>query len=377
MRGIRSESPFEVLHYLPSPTGLRLFLDAAEQSGGDPRLGAEARRAVEEFQRLLDEIPGGRSALDALMSERVIEVRRRGEHNAKQAVSKAMGYLLGFHCETISSAIILQPSGNGDAVDGIDLGLRTNLRRLRPSAPIAVFSVNVALAKRGGPGPWLEALGGGDVAKDPLSVFVPAFCDPSLPPVEAVPQEEHTVFAVADAAASVDRPVTLASALVVRGAWKRYRTGPALEEGRSYLLHYPCRLLVRDLYLRDDLYVGAEPEIRLEFPNPVGPPRPRTDGKPTPLNTLDLSAPVEQLGSGLARAAARGIPGHDRLVAHAFAQAGWDPARFRGYRTRIRYPVPLVAMSWWVPLGEDPEAARVQGAEAARAGSRSRRSAST
>jgi hypothetical protein len=38
------------------------------------------------------------------------------------------------------------------------------------------------------------------------------------------------------------------------------------------------------------------------------------------------------------------------LLAHAFETLGWDSGRFRGYRTRIVYPVPMVVMGWWVPL---------------------------
>jgi hypothetical protein len=187
-----------------------------------------------------------------------------------------------------------------------------------------------------------------------MAFFIRELCDPPEPPVDIVRQEEHTVFALASNAASIHRPVSIASALVVRGAWKPWRTGQELEEGRNYLLHYPCKLVVRDIWIRDDLFVGAEPEVRLELPSPTGPVRPRTSDIPTRLNTLDIAAPVEQLGFGLARSAARGVRGHERLLAHAFEARGWESSRFRGYRTTLQYPVPMITMSWWIPLGERP-----------------------
>jgi hypothetical protein len=350
-RGMRSESPFELVHFIPSPAGLRIFLDAAERAGVDGDLCKQARRAVRDFQNLLDELPGGRSALDSLISESVVEVRHRSERAAKQAVYRAMSTLLGFHCETVSSALILQPSADGSTVDGIDVSRREGIRRLRPSTPGAVFSIAITGGEgTRGTGPELEALESGRSPLDPRSFLLPGFCTPSPPAIDVFEEDRHTVFALSNASASVQSPVTITSGVVVRDGWKRFKTGDQAEDGRSYLLQYPCKLLIRDLFIRDDLYVGAEPQIRLEFPNPTGPPKPRSSNLPASLNTLDLSAPIQQLGLGLANAAAPGVPLHTPLLAHAFETLGWDSGRFRGYRTRIVYPVPMVVMGWWVPL---------------------------
>jgi len=97
----------------------------------------------------------------------------------------------------------------------------------------------------------------------------------------------------------------------------------------------------------------ASAQIRLEFPNPTGS-RPRLGGLPERLNALDISTPVEQLGIGLGNTMARGAPDHARLISHAFERSGWDASRFRGYRTRLLYPVPMISMMWWVPLSDAP-----------------------
>lgn len=351
VRALRADSPFAFIYFVPSPTGLRMVLDAAGAAGVDAELCAAARRATEMFQDLLDDLPGGRTSLDTLISESVVEVRERAERTAKQAVHKSMSYLLGFHCETITSALMLQPSADGMGVDGIEVSRRADVRRLRPSAPVALFSISAAANRATGPGPRLEALGR-DGAVEPMAFLLPEFCAPPMPPVSLVQDNGHTIFALSEAAASVHEPVTVTSALVVRGGWITHRSPEQMEDGRSYLLHYPCKLLIRDLYIRDDLYVGAEPQIRLEFPSPLGTPRPRSRGNGTRLNTLDMSAPIENLGRGLGKTAAHGVPEHARLVDHAFDVAGWDADRFRGYRTRIIYPVPMITMGWWIPLPE-------------------------
>ena len=57
---------------------------------------------------------------------------------------------------------------------------------------------------------------------------------------------------------------------------------------------------------------------------------------------------------GLANAKVREIPSYEKLLEYAFGESGWDASRFRGYRVKITYPVPLIYMSWWFPLSEAP-----------------------
>lgn len=350
VRGLRATSPFELIHLVPAPTGLRMILDAAEEAGVDAALLTRATRAVTDFQRLLDDFPGGRASLDTLISESVVEVRQRADRVAKQAVFKAMSHLLGFHCETVSSALVLQPSEDGHHADGFEVSRRAGIRRLRPSTPVAVFSVDLTTGEPGGGAPCLETLDGSNGVEDPSAFLLPHFCEPELPDLEILRDDTHHVFALSDAGASLESPITVASGLLVRDGWLRHRSNDQSEDGRSYLLHYPCKLLIRDLFIRDDLYVGALPEIRLEFPSPTGAARPRRNGLPDRLNTLDLTVRIEQLGTGLGNAAAAGAPEHARMLAHAFERTGWDGTRFRGYRTRIIYPVPMITMGWWIPL---------------------------
>lgn len=352
LRGLRSPSPLELLHLLPSPTGLGMFLDAAEDAGANKKRCAEARATVEQFHRLLTELPSGRAGLDALTSKSVVEVRQRAERTAKQGVYKSMSYLLGFHCETITSALILQPSANGATVDGIDVSLREGIRRLRPGTPVAISSVDLTVETPRDDAPRLETLGG-QTPSDPLSLFLPEFCDPEAPAIQLFQADRHTIFALSDEA-SLQRPVTLTTAFIIRNGWLPWRTGDQLEDGRTYLLHYPCKVLIRDLFIRDDLYVGAEPQIRLEFPSPTGPARPQTSSFPMRLNTLDMAAPIEHLGRGLKNAAPTGVAQHARLLSHVFEATGLEPERFRGYRTRIVYPVPMITMGWWIPLSAPP-----------------------
>ncbi|MCC7144185.1 MAG: hypothetical protein IT349_18990, partial [Candidatus Eisenbacteria bacterium] len=160
----------------------------------------------------------------------------------------------------------------------------------------------------------------------------------------------HHVFALSDRFGSVHHPVTITSAMMIRNGWIQRRSDLQIEDQRNYLLHYPCRLVVRDLYLREDLYVGAEPEVRWEFPAPGAAPRSVAQTLPTQLNSLDIWTPIENLGRGPARWPVPKLPVHAQLVRHAFERSGWQSERFRGYRARVVYPVPMILMGWKIPL---------------------------
>jgi len=353
-RSLRAETVTELLHLTPSPMGLGLFLDAATRRRISTESLRRARSAVAEFQEFLGHVSGGRSGLDALMSDDAVEVRERAERTASQSVHRAMSYLLGFRCETITSAVIMQPSASGKAVDSFEMGRREGIRRLRPSAPVALFSIGLVQSSDLSPeAPCVEPLTPGADPDDPRSILLPEFCEPHNPALVLHRNEHHTIYAVAENEAMPDG-ITVSSAYVVRNGFTRWRLPDQEEEMRTYLLHYPCKILIRDLFIRDDLYVGIEPQIRLEFPGPPGVPRPKSNDPAVRLNQLDVSVPIISLGRGLSRAGASGSPQHAPMLAHVFRTAGLDPERFRGYRARIMYPVPMITMAWWWALPPAP-----------------------
>ncbi|MCC7143252.1 MAG: hypothetical protein IT349_14225, partial [Candidatus Eisenbacteria bacterium] len=53
VRSLRADSSADLIHHIPSPTGLGMFLQAAESAGVSPQRCGEARRAVDDFRSLL------------------------------------------------------------------------------------------------------------------------------------------------------------------------------------------------------------------------------------------------------------------------------------------------------------------------------------
>lgn len=348
VQALRHGEPLEFLHRSPAPVGLRIVIRAAREQGAPAELCAQADAAVDAFQTLIESTPGGRGSVDGWIAAQSAAARERNEHRAKQAIFGAMSYLIGCSCESLATALVLRPSADGQAVDGLEIHQRLGLRRLRPSAPVALFSLVLDERTPEEPAPWFETLDG-ERSEKPTDYLLAGSAALAAEGVEIVRRGPHTIFTLAESHASIDEALDLNSGYILRRGWQ-LRANGLTNESRTYLLNFPVRFLVRDVFIHEELWPGANPEISLRLPNPAGTDANRYEGHLARINTLDLSVPIEQLGRGLARSAVRDLPPYSRQLAAAFTRLGWDPEQFRGYRSQMLYPVPMIAMTWWFPL---------------------------
>jgi len=115
---------------------------------------------------------------------------------------------------------------------------------------------------------------------------------------------------------------------------------------RNYMLHTPCRVLVREVFLAPGLWPGARPEPAFCLPGPSGTPMvPLEPGRPH-LRRVNLSAAIEALSPGRPGLELADAPDHASVLLDATSRAGLDIASFRGWRCRMVYPVPLVEMQF-------------------------------
>jgi len=355
-RALRTEDPLGFIHLLPAPTGLRIFLKAVKAAGVDEVACRTAEESVARFQALIEDTPGGRATLDAAISGSSAEARSRNERTAKQAAYRAMSYLFGFRCEKMITTFAIQPSEDGRMVDAVDLHQRIGMRRLRPTAPVGLFSLRVHPPTDGEiEMPRVETLDG-DLAEDVPSYFLSDYSSEPLPDLEMFKEGDQTTIALSENDPPLDSPLTLTTGVLIRNVQQRYRNPGLRDEWRGYLQHSPCKTLVRDVFIREDLYVGIVPEMTLHIPSPKGPETSRQPGLHGMLNTLDMTAPVETLGLGIGNMTIRGVPSYPKMVRESFERVGWDLSRFRGYRLRMEYPVPMVLMTWWFSLPQPPAA---------------------
>jgi hypothetical protein len=345
VRAVNAPSERELLHLVPSPTGLRILLERTK-GVASPTASARLKSATESFRRLLDATPGGRAALDARIAGRTRSVGSKRENTSRQATFKSMSFLLGYYSELLSSTLIVVPSDDGKVVDGIEVVRRIGVHRMKPGATIPLFSFE----------PWPDDSEVGTRRLDPITP------DPKGPSPSNLLLREHCpdpMPHVSIAREGLTTTVVLPGAEHDEGAmdfaWAfRLRNGGPLDPGEAvtvlhaYYLHMPTRRVVRDVYLAEGIYPGATPFVSWALPGTRQHEHPPVEGAERYFAQIDLAAEFEPMVGAKRGFAAPGLRDHDRLVRGVLARSGHPHTKFRGFRCALNYPVPLLDMFVWL-----------------------------
>jgi hypothetical protein len=351
VRSVRAQSEHELMHLVPSPTGLRILVEGARRAA-DRKTVAALEGAIQRFEQLLDATPGGRDAIDSLISESSLDVRGKREHAAKQATFKSMSFLLGHYCDALATTLFLVPSRNGRTVDAVEIQQRIGLRRLRPSTPLALLSIlTPPEAEPPGDTTWIETIDGGLGTFDSHAFLLPSHSSDPLPELEVLSQGATTTFLLAGDP-DARTPTRLATAFRIRNGWSRRAAG-RLQPVRGYVLHMPCRTVVRNVFVAEEVFPGGTPRIAFRLPAPGGYQNPEQDDHRRHPGTIDLTAPIEQLPGGSRAYEIPGIPEARGAIEHVLERAGHAGTPFRGWRCSLAYPVPLIEMFWWLAMPEN------------------------
>jgi hypothetical protein len=352
IQAAKADSDMQFLHLVPSPTGLRMLLERVRELA-DAALIVRTEQAVERFQSLLDALPGGRQALDARMGESQASIREKREHIARQASFKAVSFLFGHYCETLATALFVFPSRTPGFVDLLEVHRRIGLRRLTPSTQLPLLSVHPGRepqddgelpepAADESTSPAMADVTGNADACDPADFLVKAFSSDPLPPVQVVRDGPLATFLLA--ADKVDlTPLRLTSAFRVLRAEPLAQSAP-YRVLRNYMLHTPCRTLVRDVYLADGLWPDAFPQVGYYLPSPSGTPAVDLDPSQPHFRRVNLTTRIEQRPHGSEGFTLPGIGDQRATLEQVLARAGQDTRAFRGWRCEMAYPVPLIEM---------------------------------
>jgi hypothetical protein len=342
VRAVNSKSDRDLLHIVPSPTGLRIL---SQRTKGVASRTATSRleAATERFRKLLDSTPGGRAALDARIAETSRELGWKRQHTSKQATFKSMSFLLGYYCDLMSSTLLLVPSDRPGVAHGIEVTRRLGVRRMRSTATIPLFSFS----------PWssegpdrVEPITPSAEGTSPSSILLPEYCTDPMPRVEVV--NEGASFAVV-------LPGTVAAETALDFAWAfRHQDCHQLVPGtdigvlHAYFLHMPTRRVVRDLYIEESLYQGVEPLITWALPGTRQYEHPPQNGSSDYYARVDLDAAYEPLPESRRGYSLPGVSGQDRMIQGVLERTGHTKTRFRGWRCSLDYPVPLLDMFVWL-----------------------------
>ena len=346
VRAVRTTSDMDLMHFVPSPGGLHIFADLARKHA-DPASVEHLRAAADRFAELLDAVPGGRASIDAQIAESSRVALEKREHIAKQASFKAMSFLLGHFCDVLTTSLFLVPAANGKRIDGIEIHRRLGLRRMRPSTPLALLSIwgeaSDAIKENA---ITFETLDGETGGTNPTGFLLPDYSTQPLPELDVVRDGDMTTL-VLGGNSSGQAPTQLTSVFRIRNGWPV--TPESLSQSlRGYVLHTPCREVVRDVYIAESLYRDATPQVSFVLPGPRHAMRPpRADGQ-RHFTEVDLTSSIQQLPLVPEPWDMPGVANHAAVVRHVLERTGHRMTRFRGWRFAMTYPVALVETMWWL-----------------------------
>jgi hypothetical protein len=179
-------------------------------------------------------------------------------------------------------------------------------------------------------------------ARDPADFLVAAASSDPLPALQV--EREGAVATFLLAAGGIDMtPLRLTSAFRVLRAEPQAQAA-AYRVLRNYMLHTPCRTLVRDVYLADGLWPDAFPQVGYYLPSPSGMPAVDLDPAEPHYRRVNLTTRIEQRPHGAEGFALAGVPDQRATLESVLARAGLDARGFRGWRCEMAYPVPLIEM---------------------------------
>jgi hypothetical protein len=345
VRAANARTDLDLMHLVPSPAGLRILSDSAGPLLGKPAL-SRLNASISRLQRLIDSAPGGRATLDARISESSDVARDRRERIARQSSFKSMSFLIGYYSDFLSTSLFVVPSDNGRSVDGIEINRRIGIRRLRPNTPLPILSYTPWRNGTGEDEPTrFDSIEGSDETPQPSELLLSKYSGRPLPRFEVVqdPGRTTVVLPADPGAGEIDR-LTWAFRLRNGGP---IDPGPGLHSLGGYLLHMPCRRLVRDIFIAEDVYPEAVPRVSFVLPDLMAHLRPPHEPGISRFGDVHVSASFEELPRSARAHSIPGVADHGDVTREVLERAGHSGTRFRGWRCEMTYPAPLVQMMLW------------------------------
>lgn len=337
LKALRAGDTLSGLSAMPGPEPLRrLVAQSTSKKLLRPGLAERALAAIEGYERLIKHTLGDRSRLDSLLSAWAPGARPEFELRRKQAAFKALSQIKGVQAEINHASVLLSPSKDPGRIDVVWVTGVLGLMRLRPGASLTFASRRVSTGEA-----VRQALGlDGRPVDAGASMLVEEFCSRPTPRLSVQRVEQSVFYGLEDEALGAADAVDLVYAEVNRDEIPRYVARGSGRRGYFFAeVNIPCVVLQFDVLMHADLYPGVEPELLLydtAFHGVAS-----VNDRTRDVDRLDLRETVEPLGGPPLHPRLRSpdVPRYAELVAHAANRARFDLAAFRGFRTRIDYPL--------------------------------------
>jgi hypothetical protein len=343
LKAAKHPDPIAVLHHIPGPDPLRRLLRGALRRKVPSELVAAAENAIEEFGSLMRSEVGNRSALEAMISGWIPEVREEFELRRKQTAFRAVSELKGSLAAVNLATAILHPSDDGVHIDVVWIFGLLGLQRLRANAAVKFASRRFA----GNEAPRLPQTLDGVPVEGLDGLRLDEFCSSPPAALNVHHVGEVVQYTLADQGFGLRAATDLVFAEVNLREMPRYV--PADQKRKRHVfaeVGTPSRFLLFDTFLHQQLTTGHDPELILYDTTLEG--VADINDPARDIDRLDLCETIQNLGLGIPRLRTAEVPRYEALLELVFRKLGWRAEEFRAYRCEIHYPPhgAQVAMAW-------------------------------
>ncbi|MEZ4652797.1 MAG: hypothetical protein R3E12_04115 [Candidatus Eisenbacteria bacterium] len=333
LKTARAGDPLAILHVAPGPDPLRRIVQAADSKGAPKAVVDRTRKAVSRFERLIRENAGDRSGLTTLLSAWLPEARREFELRRKQSAYRAMSEIRGSSAETTLATVLLHPSESPGFLDVVWLFGVIRLRRTRPGAQIRLTSRRVA--NTGSPRRPMTL--DRERVDDLRGLRLTEFC--STPPVGIDVHDtgevvHYTVARDLELLSEVDLVFAEVNLAEIEDTLKPGATRSAYFFSE---ISIPTRQSLFDVLVHEDVYRTIAPRLLIYDTAFEG--IASVNDRSRDLDVLDLDESLEAMGTGVDHLRTSAVPRYAAILDSVFHSLGWDAGRFRGYRSRIDFPI--------------------------------------
>jgi len=334
LAALRQDNPLAVIHRLPGPDPLRRFLDGLRPLQLAPQLLLAAQEAVRQFQQLIEEEAGDRSALQTMMSSWLGEARPEFLIRRRQAAFKAVSELKGAAVDLNLSTAILHPAADPHFLDLVWSMTMIGLQRLRPGAQVRLDTRRLSdegHARK--PRTFV-----GEDLNQVLPGGLDAFCPHGPAPLDVQQVDGTMNYLLAGEQFGPRRRSDLLLVELNRAELRRFRADQP--QRRSYIYANPvppAQELVLDLFLHKSVLDREPPELLLYDTAGVGPRDPND-----PLSRFELLEDSEALHYQDAAEGILELPGYapyPSLVQGIMSRLDWQLQDFHLWRAHVAFPL--------------------------------------
>jgi len=354
---LRMSDPLAVVANIPGRQGLGSILQAAEPLVGSEPV-SEARKALDEFDHLVEHGLGGREVLDVALGAWLPETRSKHELACKQQIFRGLCGLAGAAADVTIETTIRYPNEDGVHANVVEIYGLIGLRRLCPGKAIPIGVLGLVSGVSTASGAVVYNLP--DCANPDGPPLLEKFCSTPVPPMREIRMGNSRQYLMPGDEIGNSSKLNIITGVIVNKIGPLFREDhdPPRRTGGAHLVELPTKTLLMDRLVLDDGSQLRDPQVfmhRTGMRGAVDPNDPMRE-----LDRMECTETIQFLGRGAERFGALEVASYPEVIRHVCAQLGLDSSRLVGHRCRVQYPLPHVqySMGYMLPSRTEYEQAR-------------------